>query len=195
MCFTLKKHFHSSDVFTGKNRLIFEVSKDYVNRFLENEKSLLQNNNRLKIIATEQNLETTLEIDGLDFPIKIHGNVDRIDELNGTIRVIDYKTGSVEAGNLKVPDLSSIADEKYSKAIQVLLYSYMFSKTNKIAASFEGGIISFKNLNGGFLKINFDKNDHEITQEKLDEFIVSIKELIQELFDINIPFTEKIHKK
>jgi ATP-dependent helicase/nuclease subunit B len=193
--FYFKKHFHSSDVFTGKNRLIFEVSKDYVNRFLENEKSLLQNNNRLKIIATEQNLETTLEIDGLDFPIKIHGNVDRIDELNGTIRVIDYKTGSVEAGNLKVPDLSSIADEKYSKAIQVLLYPYMFSKTNKIAASFEGGIISFKNLNGGFLKINFDKNDHEITQEKLDEFIVSIKELIQELFDINIPFTEKIHKK
>jgi hypothetical protein len=190
-----KKHFHNSDIFTGKNRLIFEVSKDYVNRFLNSEKHLVSENNQLKIIATEQNLETTLEIDGFDFPIKIHGQVDRIDELNGITRIIDYKTGKVEASNLKVPNVSNIADEKYSKAIQVLLYGYMYSRNNNVNHTIESGIISFKNLKSGLIKVDFDKKDYEITEQRIDDFINSIKEIIKEIFDVSIPFTEKTHER
>lgn len=193
--FYFKKHFHNSDVFTGKNRLIFEVSKDYVNRFLENEKQLISENNQLKIIATEQNLETIIEIEGFNFPIKIRGQVDRIDELNGITRIIDYKTGKVEASSLKVLDVSSIADEKYSKAIQVLLYGYMYSKSNTINNTIESGIISFKNLKSGLIKVDFGKSDYEITEQRIDDFIDAIKELIKEIFDNSIPFTEKIHEK
>ena len=193
--FYFKEHFHNSDVFTGKNRLIFEVSKDYVNRFLENEKTLVSENNQLKIIATEENLETTIEIESFDFPIKIRGQVDRIDELNGVTRIIDYKTGKVEASNLKVNDISNIADEKYSKAIQVLLYGFMYSKSNNIHQPIESGIISFKNLKSGLIKVDFGKKDYEITEDRITEFINSIKELIKEIFALSIPFTEKIHEK
>ncbi len=193
--FYFKKHFHNSDIFTGKNRLIFEVSKDYVNRFLENEKQLVSEKNQLKIIATEENLETSLEIDGFDFPIKIKGQVDRIDELNGVTRIIDYKTGKVEAANLKVKDVSTIADEKYSKAIQVLLYGYMYSKSNATHAKIESGIISFKNLKSGLIKVDFGKKDYEITEERIADFMISIKEIIKEIFDISIPFIEKVHEK
>ncbi len=193
--FYFKKHFHNSDVFTGRNRLIFEVSKDYVNRFLQNEQELVSDNNYLKIIATEQDLETIIEIEGFDFPIKIHGQVDRIDELNGITRIIDYKTGNVVASNLKVNDITTISDEKYSKAIQVLLYAFLYTSNNSINKPIEGGIISFKNLKSGLLRVDFGKKDHEITQEKMDVFLESIKELIKEIFNLEIPFTEKIHKK
>lgn len=193
--FYFKKHFHNSDIFTGKNRLTFEVSKDYVNRFLENEKQLISENNQLKIIATEENLETTIEIEGFDFPIKIRGQVDRIDELNGVTRIIDYKTGKVEASSLKVLDVSDIADEKYSKAIQVLLYGYMYSKNNTVNNTIESGIISFKNLKSGLIKVDFDKKDYEITEQRIDDFIEAIKKLIKEIFDLSIPFIEKIHEK
>ena len=193
--FYFKKHFHNSDIFTGKNRLIFEVSKDYVNRFLESEMELVSGKNQLKIIATEANLETNLVIEEFDFPIKIRGQVDRIDELNGVTRIIDYKTGKVEASNLKVNDVSIIADEKYSKAIQVLLYGFMYAKSNKIQQPIESGIISFKNLKSGFIKVDFGKKDYEITPERIDEFIESIKTLIKEIFDKSVPFTEKIHEK
>ena len=193
--FYFKKHFHNSDIFTGKNRLIFEVSKDYIFRFLESEQQLISEKNELKIVATEENLETTIEIEGFDFPITIKGQVDRIDELNGVTRIIDYKTGKVESSNLKVTDVSSIAEEKYSKAIQVLLYGYMYSKNKSITNKIESGIISFKNLKSGFLKVDFGKNDYENTQERIDEFIDAIKELIKEIFDVSIPFTEKVHEK
>ncbi|WP_347172688.1 PD-(D/E)XK nuclease family protein [Polaribacter uvawellassae] len=193
--FYFKKHFHNSDIFTGKNRLIFEVSKDYVNRFLENEKQLVSEKNQLKIIATEENLETTIEIEGFNFPIIIKGQVDRIDELNGITRIIDYKTGKVEAKNLKISDVSDIADEKYNKAIQVLLYGYMYAKSKTTQTKIESGIISFKNLNSGFLKVDFGKKDYEITEDRIEEFMNSIKDIIKEIFDISIPFTEKIHEK
>ena len=187
-----KKHFHSSDVYTGKNRLIFEISKDYINRFLAIEIDSLQEDDVLKIIATEQDLEATITIDEFDFPIKLRGQVDRIDQLNGVTRIIDYKTGNVTAANLKVSDISVIGEEKYSKAIQVLLYAFLYSQ-NFETKELEGGIISFKNLKGGFLKVDFGKKDHEISSEKIDEFLISIKNLIKEIFNPEIPFTEKLH--
>ncbi|NVK53622.1 MAG: PD-(D/E)XK nuclease family protein [Flavobacteriaceae bacterium] len=193
VAYYFKKHFHSNDVYTGKNRLIFEVSKNYINRFLESELELLKNKNALKIIATEQDLATEITIDGFDFPINIHGQVDRIDELNGVTRIIDYKTGFVQESNLKVNDISLIADEKYSKAIQVLLYAFLYMKNTKNTRPIEAGIISFKNLNSGLLKVSFDKNEYAITEERITMFINEVKEIIKEIFDVSVPFIEKRH--
>ena len=187
-----KKHFQNSDVYTGKNRLIFEISKDYIKRFLTLEMNSLKESDVLKIIATEQDLEATITIDEFDFPVKLRGQVDRIDELNGVTRIIDYKTGNVTAANLKVADLSLIAEEKNSKSIQVLLYAFLYSQSFE-AKELEGGIISFKNLKSGLLKVDFGKKDHGITSEKMDAFIISIKNLIKEIFNTEIPFTEKLH--
>ena len=189
--FYFKKYFHNSDVYTGKNRLIFEISRDYIERFINNEINSLNENDELKIIATEKDLEAEITIEGFNFPIKLRGQVDRIDQLNGITRIIDYKTGNVTAANLKVPDLSIITDEKYSKAIQVLLYAFLYTQ-NFEASELESGIISFKNLKSGLLKVDFNRKDHQITQEKLDEFINSIKNLITEIFNPEIPFIEKL---
>ena len=71
----------------------------------------------------------------------------------------------------------------------------MYSKSKPIHSKIESGIISFKNLKSGLIKVDFGKKDYEITPERIDEFITSIKEIIKEIFDTSIPFTEKIHEK
>jgi len=196
-----QKHFNSDAFYTGKNRLILEVSNRFVQRFISEEKKLINQGNQLKIVATEKKLETIIAIDGFDFPIKIKGTVDRIDELNGVTRIIDYKTGLVNATQLKVTDFSLLkGDAKYGKAIQVLLYAFLYTQNNAVSNSIEAGIISFKNLKNGALKINFSTKrtepDYSITTEKLSDFTENvIKELITEIFDPSIPFTEKIHEK
>ena len=192
-----KKEFKNGDISTGRNRLIFEVANRFVTNFLDQEITLLQDkNNQLKIIATEENLATEIEIEGIDFPIKIHGQVDRVDELNGVLRIIDYKTGMVSSSNLKVTDFDNLRDEKHLKAIQVLLYAYVYTKTKNydFTKPLEAGIYSFKNLKSGFLSINFSSNyrkpDVEITQEKLDEFIEEIKIYIKEIYSLEVDFIE-----
>ena len=190
-----KKHFNNDTFYTGKNRLIFEVSNSFVLRFIGEEKKLLKDANKLKIIATEQVLETIIEVDGLDFPIKIKGIVDRIDELNGITRIIDYKTGLVKATALKITDFSLLKEGyKYSKAIQIMLYAFLYLKNNTTENAVEAGIISFKNLKSGVLKINFSEkrgvNDFEITSEKMNDFMDVMKELILEIYNPEIPFKE-----
>jgi hypothetical protein len=192
-----KIQFKNGDLSTGKNRLIFEVAKRFVTNFLTQEKLLLKDKkNQLKIIATEENLSAEIEIDGINFPIKIHGNVDRVDELNGEIRIIDYKSGMVQSSELKVLDFEQLRAKEQYKAIQVLLYGYLFTKSKNFDSSktLKAGIFSFKNLNQGFLSINFSSNyrspDYTITQEKLEEFLVEIKEYIKEIYNKEIGFIE-----
>ncbi|APG65662.1 hypothetical protein LPB136_09945 [Tenacibaculum todarodis] len=192
-----KIQFKDGDISTGKNRLIFEVAKRFTQNFLSQEKELLKDkNNQLKIIDTEKKYAFEIEVEGIDFPIKIHGEVDRVDELNGVTRIIDYKTGMVKASDLKIVDFDELNDFKFAKAIQVLLYSYLYTKTQNYSFNkpIEGGIYSFKNLNNGFLKLNFsDKRggqDNEVTEEILADFMQQLKTLIKEIYNKEITFKE-----
>ena len=192
-----KIQFKNGDITTGKNRLIFEVANRFVSNFLTQEKALLTNKlNQLKIIATEENLAATIDVDGFDFPIKIHGNVDRVDELNGEIRIIDYKSGMVKSSELKVPDFEQLRPKEQYKAIQVLLYAYLFARNKNFdfSKNLKAGIFSFKNLKQGFLSVNFSTNsrkpDTQITEERLEDFIIEIKAYLKEIYNLDIGFIE-----
>ena len=192
-----KIQFKNGDISTGKNRLIYEVANRFVSNFLLKEKELLKDKkNKLKIIATEENLSAEITIEGIDFPVKLHGQVDRVDELNGVLRIIDYKTGMVSSTNLRVPEFENLRDEKHLKAIQVLLYAYLFTKSKNynFTQPLEAGIYSFKNLNSGFLPIDFalprKKPETNITEEKLEEFITELKIYIKEIYNPEIDFIE-----
>ena len=192
-----KKHFKNGDITTGKNRLIFEVAVRFVENFLKQELNLLKNKkNKLKIIGTEKDYSAVIKVEGIDVPIKIHGQVDRVDELNGITRIIDYKTGMVTESELKISDFDAVRDYKYSKAIQVLLYAYMYTQTEKVTTPIQAGIYSFKNLNNGFLKLNFSEKrggkDHEVTTERIAAFMEQAKIVIQDIFNTEVPFTEPV---
>jgi ATP-dependent helicase/nuclease subunit B len=190
-------HFANGDIRTGKNRLIYEVAVRFVQNFIAQEIALLKDpKNQLKIIDVEKDYHALIEVDGIDFPIKIHGQVDRVDELNGVVRIIDYKTGKVEHSNLKVPSFEEIRDYKYSKAIQVLLYAFMYLESENVNNNIEmqAGIISFKKLQSGFMKLNFSEKyrgeDFNVTPERVYEFIDEIKILIKEIYNAEVDFVE-----
>ncbi len=133
-------------------------------------------------------------MDALGFPIKIKGIIDRVDELNGTVRVIDYKTGIVKSSALRIGNAETIEDYKYSKSIQVLLYTYLYVKNKNFdfKKPIIAGIFSFKNLSLGLIEINFSEKrngkDTQITQERLDDFMTKIKQLLLKIYDLQIPF-------
>lgn len=181
----------------GKNLIIFEVAKRYISNFIEYELNEIKAGNQIKILQIERTLEVEIPISEINFPVRIGGKVDRIDEYNGQMRIIDYKTGKVEQSHLEIVDWSDITqDYKYSKVVQVLAYVLMINKEIPVS-KVEAGIISFKNLNKGFLKFGTKEKlrggtkIQEVTQETLELFIVELKKLILEITDPNIPFIEK----
>ena len=78
--------------------------------------------------------------------------VDRVDQLNGQWRILDYKTGKVEAKDLSVAvweDL--ISNTNKAKAFQLMLYAYLFLKNNHHIKNAWAGNFSFKNQKEGLL--------------------------------------------
>ncbi|MBN8147888.1 PD-(D/E)XK nuclease family protein, partial [Vibrio vulnificus] len=80
----------------GKNLLAFEVAKRNVYHFLNEEVSRLEKGGDVLLLELETELKLTLEDDRLPYPVNLFGFVDRIEERNGVIRIIDYKSGKVE---------------------------------------------------------------------------------------------------
>ncbi|MFC2109016.1 PD-(D/E)XK nuclease family protein [Bacteroidota bacterium] len=195
-CF--KTHYLNGSIDKGKNKLISEVAKTFVRNFLKVELELLESGKKIKIIGTETKIEASIKIEGLDFPVKVRGEVDRIDEVDGVTRIVDYKTGKVEANQLKVSDFNKLtSDYKYTKALQVMLYAFLYTNTNKhiFDGKLESGIYSFKNMKSGFLKMDFAEGrskDFNVTEERIKASMEVLKKLILELFNSEIPFMENL---
>ncbi|MCB0466480.1 MAG: PD-(D/E)XK nuclease family protein, partial [Aequorivita sp.] len=111
------KTFKGGTFTKGKNLIIFEVAKRYISNFIDREISEVEAGNSIKIIKIETDLTLDIPISEFDFPVKIHGKVDRVDEYNGQLRIIDYKTGSVNQGDVEIINWEDLnQDYKYSKA-------------------------------------------------------------------------------
>src|SRR5699024_10163840 len=123
-----RKHYGEAPLDSGKNLIIKEVAKRFIDNFLKDEEEHIKNGETLKILMIESaELRQELTIPKLAFPVALRGKVDRVDEVNNQLRIVDYKTGKVEARDLKIKDWRElIEDYKYSKAFQVLCYSSMY---------------------------------------------------------------------
>jgi len=192
-----KEIYKEGEITKGKNLLAFEVAKRNVYNFLQLEKKDIEEGQAIKVLLLEASLFCEIEVKSLTFPIKIAGKVDRIEERNGAIRIIDYKTGKVDGNSLKIQDFGDLtSDIKNEKIIQLLCYALMFENHElKQNREVSAGIISFKNMKSGFLPFGLGKGkdaDVVISIEILEDFKSELETLIVEIFNPEIPFKEKV---
>lgn len=191
--------YREGEVRRGRNLLAFEVAKRNVQNFLKQEKIQLEAGDTVKPLALESSFRRVLQDAGLPFPVIISGNIDRIEERNGRIRIIDYKTGRVDKSSLVLKDWTGLtADIKNEKSIQLLTYAFMHEPYGN-GMETEAGIISFKNMRGGFMNFCFkDGYDRAaplqelISADILEAFTSQLAELIKEILNPSVPFEEKL---
>ena len=188
--------YKEGDIKKGRNLLAYEVAKRNVLNFLKLElESIQKNGDKIQIIALEKHLDRTLEHPSLPYPVKIAGNVDRIENRNGKIRIIDYKTGTVTRPSVTLKSWNGLTEDiKNDKIIQILAYAFMYAPQAK-GLEIEAGIISFKNLKNGFLPFNF-KEGKEVSEvisfEIMENYLEEIVVLLNEILDVGVAFEEKI---
>ncbi|AXG74012.1 PD-(D/E)XK nuclease family protein [Flavobacterium arcticum] len=191
--------YKEGEIKKGRNLLAFEVAKRNVHNLLKQEKQSLKNDDAVKVLALEQTYERWLEDDRLPFAVKIAGNIDRVEQRNGKIRIVDYKTGKVDKYNLVLKTWDGLTTEiKNEKIIQLLSYAFMYEPhTNGM--EMEVGIISFKNMKSGFMNFCFKEGDGKgapstevIDQAILSDFKAQLVVLINDIFDKDTPFTEVV---
>ncbi|TGD58481.1 PD-(D/E)XK nuclease family protein [Flavobacterium humi] len=190
-----KEIYKEGEVKKGKNLLAFEVAKRNVFNFLNEEKKNIENGDAVQVLALEVDLEENIDDSRLPYAVKIAGKVDRIEIRNGKIRIIDYKTGKVDKNSVQLKEWDGLTLEiKNDKIIQLLCYAFMFGKEAG-EREMEAGIISFKNMKGGFLPFAVKEGKETFTAINpgiLELFKTEIILLITEILDPGIPFEEKL---
>jgi CRISPR/Cas system-associated exonuclease Cas4 (RecB family) len=191
----MNKHYSGGDTETGRNLLIVRVAETWIKRYLEMEsKAGYSTEKGDHFICAEQQLESFVTLKNDSSPalkIRLKGTADRIDRVNGITRIIDYKTGKVDASDLKKTPIEVFANEKESfpeKAFQLMFYQFLaknhpdlFPQPEKV----EAGIITFRKLADGFLPLN---SGDVLPLDMANEFGNHLTQLLEELFDKTTPF-------
>jgi len=115
----------------GKSILIASTLETYILHMLEadmRQAPILIHSLEKKFLA-----EIITDIDGRKRKITIGGTIDRVDETDGIIRVIDYKTGNVGNNATAFRSIQELFDtesrEIKKEAIQALVYSLILDRT------------------------------------------------------------------
>ncbi len=109
-----------------QNILTFEIIKKNVLQVLEKDKEYAP----FTILGLEKTYKKEIEIN-VENNIKsivLKGNIDRIDRIKDSVRIIDYKTGKAEMAITEIPDIFNSEIEKRASAVlQTMLYSYVYN--------------------------------------------------------------------
>ena len=156
---------------TGKNLIFIEVVKEYIENTINFELDQIKNKNAsIKIISLEKKLECNLSIKNQN--VKLKGIIDRIDMFNDEVRIIDYKSGYVNAGLLDIKNIGKVKiDYKYSYLFQLLFYKYLYGINYANIQLKEIGICSLKKRN---LPFQFIKNQAILSVEEIQMIISDI---------------------
>ena len=162
----------------AKNIIIVETVKEYVKKVIELDQKTIEKGNGLKIIAVEREFENEIKDKGKKF--KIRGKIDRIDELNGEVRVIDYKSGKkLRKRNITIKDSEELTKEKGIYNLQLLVYM-LGIKEEFNEKTIKSGIINLKNISEGVLegvfngKTVLNNNEMENYKNEIIKIIANI---------------------
>lgn len=182
-----KKHYNNSALSSGKNLLTFEVAISYIINFLKWD---IKNIKEHPTILQSSENKYSINISHNASNIKFKGTIDRIDKRldNGTIRIIDYKTGKVLRKDLILKDTEELTtNPDYAKAFQVIYYAWLYNQQHPIE-KLEAGIISLRSISEGFITLKI--KDVSRIQDYFNEFTQSILKLVSEILDPDVPFTQ-----
>ena len=172
----------------GINFIHYAIAERVVRSVVDFDKALIEGGHRLKIIGLEmkfENISLPLNEDGEQ--VNLYGFIDRMDELDGTVRIIDYKTAKTKYLNIKIEEdkiESYLINYDRKQALQLCLYQYVINKMPDFAGkNIVPGIWSFAEVKRGVAMLEFEKGTH-------DDAMVSLKNLILEILNPEIPFEE-----
>ena len=177
-----------NEVKTGKNRITFEILKEFVSAFINKEK----NESPFKIIGLEKEIiSRNFEFGSGNnrYKIDLKGRIDRIDIKNGIYRIIDYKSGRTSGLKVKngIGDIENWG--RFPEIFQMLFYSLLIKSSGLISQGFMLGIYPFKKIYEKLSYIDIN-NNKIISSEIIEEFSEILDRLFAEIFDPNVPFSQ-----
>jgi hypothetical protein len=208
-----RESLKQSDLEQGYWLINRRIIEETVLHYLEKAKEELPSALPWRIFANEMKVDIrdylVRSADGQkEWQVKLTGSLDRVQKNGREVMILDYKTGKVEAGHLRVSvkkadenDQKVISatldkiftDSKYDKLFQLVMYMLMYDHYSKEKpTAVQAGIVSTREVNmnhaeyifrsslfGDFNLLNFK----ELLSERLNM-------LLCEIYDETLPFSQ-----
>lgn len=167
------------------------IAKKVLQDMLSYDLDLVKAGDVLKLISVESNFESVpfyLDEEQKD-PILFFGYIDRVDELNGVTRIIDYKTSKPK--NLAISIKEDKKDTFFNdvnniQGLQLCIYQYALQNLEGYKGKvIQTGIWSFAGARNGVVPL-------ELKLGSLEDAMLSIKNLILEILNPDLDFVENV---
>ncbi len=179
------EQFPGGEAEYGRNLLIMKAAEKLVQNIVQFDMTEAQKGS-MRILDLEQKMQTSVNfrLSSLPDSILLKGFVDRIDEMDGMTRLLDYKTGAVDARELAVRSDSDATAAGFSDiAFQLLFYAFIHSlQDNNSSSTFQSAVLYLKKSKDALLALTIDKSRH-LNREKLGFFKDQLAEILLKLFD------------
>jgi Fe-S-cluster formation regulator IscX/YfhJ len=179
----------------GNNLLISSVLKKYILQVLKVDKARAP----FSYIGSEEKIRIQFPILNGKINVNLKGFIDRIDEKNGQIRILDYKTGS---GKLEFKNLPEVFEHNKENRMKFVLQTYLYCLLYELKTGSKNTIPGIYYIRDLF-KDEFETElMNKETKEKVtdfevykDEFTSLITETLEEIFNPEIPFIQTENAK
>ncbi len=137
--------------------------------------------------------------------VALSGKIDRVDKVDGTIRIVDYKTGGGDHSKMSFEDIPSLFDRdkknQKKEIFQILMYAMMYATEHQenppplpvlyfLKIMFGGSALQQLKTGPSGKKIAFT-----FDPETMKSFREHLSALLQELFDPSVPFDRTPHEE
>jgi CRISPR/Cas system-associated exonuclease Cas4 (RecB family) len=197
LTFFKKQHFkgRKREELEGRNIIIFRVMLRYLEKIIRTDLGIAP----FELVSAEDSYSRKLKImvNQKELEIRLGGKIDRIDRVNGVLRVIDYKTGQTSQN---FTTLGSLFEGNYGSrngaALQTLFYAWLAEELYP-GEQIIPGLYTMK----GLFEEGFDpalKMTSLRPQGRIDsfgsleeEYIERLKAVLQRLYDPAVPFVQR----
>lgn len=146
----------------------------------------------LSLESMEELFHTTLDVNGT--PYVIAGTIDRIDRYDGNIRIIDYKTSRVNPKDLNVAEGINGLESLSDKAIQLLIYKYLYLRNHPETDPSSVTPIIF-GLKYQQVAFKLDVSNPSLNENFMETMEGYLRSILAEMTDRSIPFVQKADAK
>ena len=175
----------------GQYYLIGEILKSYVKQTLKVDIK----STPFRYIGSEYRFNTTYKVNE-QLAVNFKGSIDRIDNIGDSVRIIDYKTGT---GETKFKDIQHLFDSTKDKRpyqiLQVFVYGLFYLIQNP-DTKLSPAVYYLRSIFNDFdPKIIMDKVPVNDLNSCLPEFKDKFDEVVEEIFNPSVPFTQTQNNK
>ena len=185
---------------SGQLIIVRDVLQRYINRLLDVDESYAP----FEVISLEgserYSADVSLSQSLGEKKIGLKGIIDRVDKKDGTIRLVDYKSGSDKKDFASIESLFDRDNKTRNKAaLQTMMYGLLYLETNsgEVPYPLKPAVFNLKNI----FEEDFDPSLQmgsgrgmkvEITsyQEYEEEFLERLQTCLSEIFDPLVPFDQ-----